>query len=763
MRPVRRLLLFALATTLLLLAPAVAQDSDNDPAKKPWVGIGMEGARISMVSVDSPAMRGGLLEDDVLIALDDTPCDSVNALIRFLGDCKPGQKVGFKVMRNGAETVVVVTLGSRLDAIGPMAKGGRTTFRSNAEIRPDLQNYQDEISKRFDALIRNTEMENQWNALLERRRKALADAGKPADPRLEPSTLAREWDRFISAFTADEQALPGFYKLERQSYVRREPLKFEKVTRDLLGPLEQAAYGSQKIDGILPQMAAALDAPYEAVNADNQLAADPMFCTRHLMDAMAAAKTELEAAFAKLSAEERAFLAHQLPILAHRFARHIYIEADSPRDELRANLMALDLTKRIDYSRLAKAGQLVMQAVPPSGFLADMLKPGIAGLQPQVVEHAGLKASINGGGDPAACDLVIDARGDSQWDAAVTAGPAFGGVRVLLDLAGNDRYQAPAFCGIGSAIGGISIVLDTEGDDRYLGDRLACGSALCGVGMLADYAGDDLMVGDAYIGGTAIFGYGCLWDGRGNDVRKANIYSWGFAGPKACGCLFDGDGEDHTIADGKYPTSYGAPPREYEGNSIGLAIGFRQIAAGGIAIYSDRQGHDIISAGEFSIGGAYFLGFGVYHDGGGDDIIHSSRYGVGFGVHSAVGIALDDAGDDIYQGQTAASLGSSWDLGVGMLIDGGGNDVYVAKGLGLGGGAQNGFALLWDKGNGNDVYRSGGGGTQGEGSGFDYGDGRGAKNFALLWDDGGDDSYNRGQENGTTRLRGTIGFFVDRE
>ncbi|MGE0432849.1 MAG: PDZ domain-containing protein [Planctomycetota bacterium] len=755
-------LLFLLIVLAFALQPAAHA---QDPSQRPWVGIGMEGATISSVALDSPAMKGGLEVGDVIEACGETPVDSVATLVAFLADKKPGDAVPFHVKRNGAATIVTVTLGSRLDAIGPMGQGGRTVFRSNAAIFPDLVNYEDEISRRFMAHLTDAALNNQWADVLEKRRQALADAGKPEDPRLAPSTLGREWDRFVAAFDEDERALPGFYKLERQSYVRREPLKFERVTRDMLGAVERTVYNTQKIDGVLWAMAQFIDAPFERTAGSDTLVDDAIATVKALLVAMAAAKAELAAAFGKISADEQAFLAQQLPVLAHRFARHIYIEDGAPIDEVRANLRALALTKKIDYAKLAHAGHLLMQAMPPSGFLADVLRPGVAALAPQVLEHAGLKASINGGGGDdaaASCALLIDARGDTQWSAAATAAPAFGGVKLLLDLAGNDVYQAPDFAGIGAAVGGISVLFDTDGDDRYLGHRLCHGASICGVGVLADLAGDDLMVGDAYVGGAAMFGHAVLYDARGNDVRKANIYAWGFAGPKACGALFDGDGEDHTIADGKYPTSYGAPPREYEGNSIGFAIGFRQIAAGGVALNSDIQGHDFISAGEFSIGGAYFLGYGVYHDGAGDDIIHSSRYGVGFGVHSAVGIALDDAGDDVYQGQTAASLGSAWDLGVGMLIDRGGNDVYVAKGLGLGGSAQNGFALLWDMG-GDDVYRSGGGGTQGEGSGFEYGNGRGAKNFALLWDDGGNDSYNRGLADGETRLRGTIGIAVDRK
>jgi hypothetical protein len=245
-------------------------------------------------------------------------------------------------------------------------------------------------------------------------------------------------------------------------------------------------------------------------------------------------------------------------------------------------------------------------------------------------------------------------------------------------------------------------------------------------------------------------------------VRKANVYSFGFGGPKGAGLVLDRDGEDHTIAGFDQPTSYGAPEREYRGMSIGSGCGYRGFASGGLGIYADAAGHDIISAGGFSIGGGYFLAYGVYHDRRGDDIVHSSRYGAGFGVHSAVGIAIDDAGDDIWQGQTAASLGSAWDLGVGMLIDSAGNDIYVAKGLGLGGAAQNGIALLWDK-SGNDVYRSRGRGTQGGATAFDYGNGRGAKNLGLLLDDAGTDTYNRNLTDGQTKLRGTIGIAADRE
>jgi hypothetical protein len=75
------------------------------------------GARIKQVIPGSPADDAGLEEGDVITAVDGQSVDSVEDVRDALADKEPGDEVTFRVRRDGQEEDVVVTLGTRAEAL----------------------------------------------------------------------------------------------------------------------------------------------------------------------------------------------------------------------------------------------------------------------------------------------------------------------------------------------------------------------------------------------------------------------------------------------------------------------------------------------------------------------------------------------------------------------------------------------------------------------------------------------------------------------
>ena len=368
---------------------------------------------------------------------------------------------------------------------------------------------------------------------------------------------------------------------------------------------------------------------------------------------------------------------------------------------------------------------------------------------------------------------VIDLGGDDiYYEGSVSLDRP---VLLLIDLDGNDQYRG-AKPGIqGAAILGVSMLLDLAGDDTYQAQDVAQGSALAGVGMLLDFAGSDRYVGLRRVQGQALCGLGLLLDRSGDDDYRAAMWAQGFGAPLGFGLLDDLEGKDHYFCGGMWPDSYEETPG-LEGWGQGVGAGLRQVANGGIGVILDGGGDDVYEFDYLSHGGGYWCAVGFARDFGGDDqrlITRNSysggrrteptfqRFGCGWGCHYSAGFCFDDQGDDLYQG-TIMGTGMGWDCSMGALCDFGGNDRYESNGgLTQGIGHQASFGILYDY-DGTDVYR-------GNGQGYAPGDikyhdlpGCGG-NFSFLIDFGGDDKYSCGARNNSYIQRGAEGgFLIDR-
>ncbi len=69
------------------------------------------GAYVTEVTSNTPAGKGGLQADDIIIQIGDTPIDETHSYINVLFQHKPGDQVTVQVLRNGKKLDLQVTLG----------------------------------------------------------------------------------------------------------------------------------------------------------------------------------------------------------------------------------------------------------------------------------------------------------------------------------------------------------------------------------------------------------------------------------------------------------------------------------------------------------------------------------------------------------------------------------------------------------------------------------------------------------------------------
>ncbi len=128
-----------------------------------------------------------------------------------------------------------------------------------------------------------------------------------------------------------------------------------------------------------------------------------------------------------------------------------------------------------------------------------------------------------------------------------------GGVGILCDGHGNDRYSAGLFaqgCAYWFAVG---MLLDGAGDDIYRGVWYVQGSgAHFGVGYLDDFAGNDSYTAshNMAIGAGHDFTVGYFNERGGNDVYTAPNLSLGGGNANGIGVFHDHYGDDQYITDG---------------------------------------------------------------------------------------------------------------------------------------------------------------------------------------------------------------------
>lgn len=280
------------------------------------------------------------------------------------------------------------------------------------------------------------------------------------------------------------------------------------------------------------------------------------------------------------------------------------------------------------------------------------------------------------------------------------------GSKIILDLAGNDFYSSTKNYSQAAAFFGIKLLIDLEGDDNYNAQNFSQASAVFGVGILYDMAGNDFYKSNGFSQGYAFYGLGILVDNEGDDEYASDIFSQAVGSCRGLGLLLDVAGNDKYRAGLQQASTYRVAG-SFHGASQGFGFGIRGYFDGGIGLLLDGKGKDIFQAGNFSQGSGYFFGLGVLKNFGKEaDSYIAYRYGQASAAHSALGVLIDDGGNDLYRGQVAAVQSAAWDKSVTAFWDKKGDDRYISlnAAFSLAAAAHNGYAYFLDSA-GKDSYQ----------------------------------------------------------
>ena len=136
----------------------------NGKVTRGWLGIAIQdvsedlaksfgqktsgGALISEVTVGSPAKKSGLLQGDIVISIDGVPVTDVADLRNKIAMILPNTNLSLRIMRDGKEKDLVVTVGEQPSDLASIAKkiGGSNL----SEMGLTLQDLTDEVAKQFD-------------------------------------------------------------------------------------------------------------------------------------------------------------------------------------------------------------------------------------------------------------------------------------------------------------------------------------------------------------------------------------------------------------------------------------------------------------------------------------------------------------------------------------------------------------------------------------------------------------------------------------
>jgi HEAT repeat protein len=161
---------------------------------------------------------------------------------------------------------------------------------------------------------------------------------------------------------------------------------------------------------------------------------------------------------------------------------------------------------------------------------------------------------------------------------------ASGGVGVLIDRRGNDRYAADIY-GQGAAYWyGLGVLVDSDGNDTYNLGQYGQGSGIhLAAGILVDRAGSDLyyLKNGVGMGGAHDYSVGMLVDRGGDDYYAGSGGTQGGALTNSVALLFDMAGKDSYAVAGVGGAQGAATPARGTGG-IGLLLD-----AGGADLYSE--------------------------------------------------------------------------------------------------------------------------------------------------------------------------------
>jgi len=297
-------------------------------------------------------------------------------------------------------------------------------------------------------------------------------------------------------------------------------------------------------------------------------------------------------------------------------------------------------------------------------------------------------------------DMIIDLGGDDNYFVTQTSQSK----PIIVDMSGNDIYMSQIPHQWGATQHGISYLLELEGNDHYIGADFSLGSAFNGAALLVDKQGDDSYSAAHLSLGVGLLGVGILSDKQGNDTYLSGTISQAAGLFMGQGYLIEKNGNDRYVSSAWRQGAY-QQEDSFDGISMGVGFGLRDVSRGGVGILFDYQGDDYYHGGNFSLGCGYYFGVGGLIDLAGNDNYQAMRYGIGAAAHSASGFFLDSSGNDQYSSTQHAIAGAAWDLSSAAFFDHAGDDKYMSSGpFSFAAADHNSLAIHLDN-SGNDSYQ----------------------------------------------------------
>jgi len=165
-----------------------------------------------------------------------------------------------------------------------------------------------------------------------------------------------------------------------------------------------------------------------------------------------------------------------------------------------------------------------------------------------------------------------------------------GGIGALVDIGGDDRYEADEFSQGGGYWLGLGMMIDTEGNDLYRGSHYSQGFGCHqAAGALIDLGGDDTYWStiSAAQGAAWDEAIGVLVDAGGDDSYRGGALVQGAAAQSALAALVDFGGHDHFSAAGPFvqgesgPNTYNPDHRSARAFSVLLLGGMDAFTSAG--------------------------------------------------------------------------------------------------------------------------------------------------------------------------------------
>jgi len=271
--------------------------------------------------------------------------------------------------------------------------------------------------------------------------------------------------------------------------------------------------------------------------------------------------------------------------------------------------------------------------------------------------------------------LLVDGAGSNRFAASSRSqAHAIGGLAVLASADGDDAFTAQTYSQATGGPGGVALLVDTGGNDRYmlgnvplvrpspqLPDRNTSMGQGAGYGMRGVFLD----------GRSTAGGIGMLLDLAGNDRYEAQVFAQGVGYYEGLGMLLD-DGGDDRFASAWY--------------AMGAGVHY----AAGILLKRGVGNDAYRSTHEMALGSANDLSVGVFVDEGGDDAYAVGQLSLGVAHANGTALFVDGAGNDRYSvaSPTCRALGAAymhaWGNAretlpnLGLFMDLGGTDSYPA-------------------------------------------------------------------------------------